>query len=144
MQHRDATHHGVAREDPRGGPILAALRAWPPVLGLVFGAFGEASSGVEELALEIAARRAAADWRRMGAREEAEAKGFILAQLRRRWGRCAVRERARMLLARLPQVGRPRPSGTASAADSRLRADGGDAVASAAVFQAVGGRHAAA
>ena len=75
------------------------------MLGLAFGAYGEASDGMEQLALEIVERRSQAEWRRMGARSDAEAKGFIAAQLRRRWGLCAVRERARMLLARLPQVG---------------------------------------
>ena len=131
----DDRHHGVDRDDARGGPVLAALRAWPPVLGLIFGAFGEASDEVEELVQEVATRRASAEWRRMGAREEAEARAFILAQLRRQWGCCAVRERARMLLARLPQVGRPSLAGSRSAAAGRLRADGGDEVASAEAFQ---------
>ena len=90
----------------RGGPVLAALRAWPPVLGFVFGAFGEASAAVEELVQAVAALQAASAWRTMGARDEDEARAFLLAHLRRRWGRCAVRERARMLIARIPHVGR--------------------------------------
>ena len=35
-------------------------------------------------------------------------RAFLIAQVRRRWGNAAVRERARMLLGRLPQVGHSR------------------------------------
>ena len=42
----------------RGGPVLAALRAWHPVLGMVFGAFGEADVDVERLAQELASLQA--------------------------------------------------------------------------------------
>ena len=97
----DLQYHSVPQEDPRGGPILAALRAWPAPIGLVFGAFGEASESVEELAQAITTKRAAAEWKAMGARTEAEAKAFIIAQLRRRWGCAAVQERARLLIARV-------------------------------------------
>ena len=105
-----------------GGPVLAALQAWPPVLGLVFGAFGEASTDVDRLALAAASLRAASDWRRLGARDEEEARAFLIAQVRRRWGCAAVRERARMLLARLPQIGRPQPRvpGRAGLGDSQF------------------------
>ena len=53
----DFRFHGVGEEDARGGPVLAALRAWPDVVGLVFGAFGEASQCVEEIAQAIGASR---------------------------------------------------------------------------------------
>ena len=72
--------------------------------------------------LAAASSRAAADWRRLGARDEADARAFLVASLRRRWGVTAVRERARLLLARLPQVGRPPLPQNASAADLRLQA----------------------
>ena len=78
----DLRHHGVARDDPRGGPVLAALRAWPPVLGLAFGAFGEASDAVQTLVQEVARRRAAAEWRCMGAREELMRRPLGLHDLR--------------------------------------------------------------
>ena len=130
----DLQYHNVPQEDPRGGPILAALRAWPAPIGLVFGAFGEASESVEELAQAITTKRAAAEWKAMGARTEAEAKAFIIAQLRRRWGCAAVQERARLLIARVPQVGRPllRQS---IAAGARMSGASLDEVTSAAAFQ---------
>ena len=47
-------------------------------------------------------------WRLMGARSEAEARGFIMQQLRRRLGVVVVREMARHRLHRLPYVNTPR------------------------------------
>ena len=94
--------------------MQTALRAWPALIRLVFRAFGEASNGIEDLAQWIANKRAANIWRAPAARTEAEARSFVIAQLRRRWGCAAVRERARMLIARVPQVGRPRLPGRAA------------------------------
>ena len=57
--------------------------------------------------MEIAAEAgASAGWREMGSRTEKEARGFLVALLRRRWGAAAAVAQARMRLARLPYVGR--------------------------------------
>ena len=64
-----------------------------------------------------------------------DARGFILGQLRRRWGCTAVQERARLLLARIPHVGRPRLQHASAALAGP---DLGGEVGSAAEFQARG------
>ena len=87
----DRRHHGV---DPdavvRGavppGPILARLRSFPPVRGLVWGDCAEASPAVHELLTHAAATGAERLWRRMGCRSRAEALSFLTSQLRRTWG----------------------------------------------------------
>ena len=47
-------------------------------------------------------------WRRWGARCESEARGMVMASLRRRVGVFAAREFARHRLRRIPLVGVPR------------------------------------
>ena len=56
----------------------------------------------------MARRRARAQWRRYGARSEAEAYGFFVASLRRMLGVFVAREFARHRLRRLPFVGMTR------------------------------------
>ena len=58
------------REQHLVGPVLAALRAYPPVVGLVVGSYQGTSASVEALAREAAEARASASWRLMGARSE--------------------------------------------------------------------------
>ena len=43
------------------GPVLAALQAWDPVVGLVVGSYQGCSEGLHALAREVVAR-----WRRRG------------------------------------------------------------------------------
>ena len=58
----------------------------------------------------------------MGCRTEKEARGFLVAYLRRRWGTAAAIAQARMRLARLPYVGRTfaeaRAMGSVAGADA--------------------------
>ena len=65
---------------------------------------------------------ASVGWREMGTRTEKEARGFLVALLRRRWGTAAAIAQARMRVARLPYVGRSfaeaRAMGSAAMADS--------------------------
>ena len=44
-------------------------------------------------------------WRTMGARSEAEARGFLVARLRRSWGVAAARAAAHLRVARVGFVG---------------------------------------
>ena len=99
----DALHHGTVA--PAVGPVLTALRAYPPVRALVFGAYGEASSDVHTLLRVAATGAASRNWAKMGARSAAEALGIFSSSLRRRWGLVAVREYARLRLNRVCYVG---------------------------------------
>ena len=104
------------------GPVLATLRQFESVRGLVFGTYAESSRDVARL-MEIAAEMGAgAGWREMGSRTEQEARGFLVAYLRRRWGTAAAIAQARMRLARLPYVGRThaeaRAMGSVAGADA--------------------------
>ena len=56
-------------------PLLAALRAWDPVVGLVVGSYQGCSEELHALAREVAEERARTEWRQMGARSEHEALG---------------------------------------------------------------------
>ena len=55
--------------------MLAALRAWDPVVGLVVGSYQGCSEELHALAREVAEERARTEWRQMGARSEHEALG---------------------------------------------------------------------
>ena len=90
------------------GPVLEALRQYPEVRSLVWGAYGEASRDVHTLLAEIADHIAQREWGRMGSRTLPEARAHIMAQLRRRWGIAARRECARLRIGRLRYVGAPR------------------------------------
>jgi hypothetical protein len=108
----DETHHGVpAAEVEAGrmppGPVLARLREYPPAVGLVFGAYGEASPAVHTL-LSASVRQAAQDWRLLGSRSEAESRGLLTAMFVRDWGITAARAAARLRLSRVHYVGMPR------------------------------------
>ena len=74
----------------------------------------------------------------MGARNEAEARAFVLSRLRRRVGLVVVREMARHRLRRLPYIGVPRHIVEERMQPFHLRAieRGGGAAVSAADFYA--------
>jgi hypothetical protein len=63
---------------PPVGPVLAALRAWDPVLGLVVGSYQGCSEALHGLAREAAKATATAKWRQMGVRSVHEALGIYL------------------------------------------------------------------
>ena len=107
------------------GPVSARLRAFDPVKGLAFGAWGEASPDVERLLSALAGAGAERHWRRMGVPSPTEARGSLAWMLRRRWALTAVREHARLVLARLEYVGR----GAGRAAGRRAEAEFGAAAA---------------
>ena len=98
-----------AEHSPAGTqPVLARLRTFTRVRGLVFGNYAEMSPDVHSL-LSIAAEAAAQHrWQGMGARSAEEARSFIVSALRRRLGCFVAREFARYRLRRLPYVGASR------------------------------------
>ena len=83
------------------GPVLRKLQSFDSVIGLVFGAFGEASTGVRQLvdyAATAAADRFYAD---MGARSPAEAARALRLRFRRELGLANLREHMHLKLRRL-------------------------------------------
>jgi len=113
---------------PQGevGPVRRQLQSYGSVKGLVFGAWGEASSDTHALLHTLARQGARVRWRDMGCPDEASAIGCLAWLLRRRWGLTALRENARLKLDRLAFVGR----GAAQAADRRQRSELAHAVRS--------------
>ena len=71
-------------DTPQGdvGPMEAELLRYGRIDGLAFGAYGEASSDVEQLVQSIAAASALRHWRSMGARNVSEAKAILVARTR--------------------------------------------------------------
>ena len=102
-QKADQTYCGT----PPGtvGPIEAKLRSYRHVIPLVFGAYGEASEGVQLLLSHLSECGAVRHWRRMKAKNATSAKGALVWLLRRRWGMTVLRENARLTLERLQYVG---------------------------------------
>ena len=90
---------------PGASPILDRLRTFTAVRGLCFGQYGEASADVHSLLNFAAAELARRRWQVLGSRNEAEAKSFLSAALRRRLGLVVAREFARHRLNRLVYVG---------------------------------------
>ena len=122
--HRDYERHARdldLRADVRAhnggstGAVAAALAQSPPVRALVIGQYGEASTDVHEL-FDIAVERATRDsWRFLGARSQAEARGYFASSMRRSWGVAFVREMARHRVSRLCFVGTTRRAGARAA-----------------------------
>ena len=131
---KDEEHNGVPRDSGRVGPVLAALRAFPPTQGVAWGAYGESSEHVETLVDAAARGLAEKRWRLMGARDMAEAIGYFKGMLWRRWGCNALFAAARLRVARMALVGLP----AAAAARHALRdGDGlGDAWLGPTAFEA--------
>ena len=108
-------HEGAVAAAARAGRAAPApstavadrFRAIAPVRPLVFGQYGEASPDVHAVISVAAEAAARAGWARMGARTEAEARGFFAHAYRRRVGVGVVRAFARHRLARVSMVGAP-------------------------------------
>ena len=98
------------------GPVLAALQAWDPVVGLVVGSYQGCSEGLHALAREVAEERARTEWRQMDARSEHEALGIFVHDVHRRWGSVCSggRGRASSVAACPPSGGRTPRSSTAA------------------------------
>ena len=75
--------------------VYGFIREFPAVAGLAFG-----SRAVHTLLAVIARAIAECEWREMGARTEAEARGVIMSQLRRQLSLAAHAGHMRVLHAR--------------------------------------------
>ena len=105
-------HHARALDrqySPAGTtPIEDRLRSHTETRGLVFGAYGEASTDVHTLLRIAADAQAEQQWQLAGARSATEMRAFLIGRLRRRMGLVTVRAMARHRLARVPFIGVPR------------------------------------
>ena len=88
------------------GPVARKLQSFDPVMGLVFGSWGEASPDVERLLSWLAREGAGKLWRDMGCQDPVAAQGILAWSIRRRWAMAALRENARLKIDRLTYVGR--------------------------------------
>jgi hypothetical protein len=104
LDRRIADAHGT----PLGTAVFDHLRSLTQVRALVVGNYAEASSDVHQLVSIVAGELAQRRWRRMGARTQAEARGFFIASLRRSLCVVFAREMARHRLRRIPFIGVPR------------------------------------
>ena len=86
------------------GPLQAEVKRNGRIDGLVFRAYGEACSDVEQLVQKIAAGSAQRHWRGMGARDVMKSKSILIARARKWLGVEAVQGHAVLKLDRLHQV----------------------------------------
>ena len=98
-----------AREGTPGGTAAAAhLRSFTQVRGLVVGEYAEASPDVHALITLAGHALARKHWRRMGARNEKEARSWWVADCRKRIGVAVARAYARFRTSRMPYIGMAR------------------------------------
>ena len=98
----DHLHCGSLEGAP--GPVTHKLAGYGRIWGLAFGAYGEASPDVHELAHVLATSCASRQWGRMGCRDPQEAAATLKRSLYRSWGLAAIRAQARLKLAGLSHV----------------------------------------
>ena len=94
-----------SRRVPGTTPVLDRLMGFGEVRGAVFGQYAEASEVVHSVLDAAATGMAQRRWRAMGARTETEARGFFIAQVRRRMGLRIAIEMARHRLHRVRYIG---------------------------------------
>ena len=91
----DRTHNHTA--DGVSGPIAKELESYPPVRGLAFGTFAEASDSVEHLVTAAADAEAQSEWHTIPGASMTTAFSVFVARNRRRLGIVAARTYARLL-----------------------------------------------
>ena len=94
MGHQDGT-----------GPTIRKLQSYPPVLDLVFGAYGETSDGVRKLLERLAESRLQSQGLRTGSLEANKELAMVTSYLRRRLSSAVMRANIKCLLERLVMVG---------------------------------------
>ena len=94
MGHQDGT-----------GPTIRKLQSYPPVLDLVFGAYGETSDGVKKLLERLAESRLQSQGLRTGSLEANKELAMVTSYLRRRLSSAVMRANIKCLLERLVMVG---------------------------------------
>ena len=87
------------------GPTIRKLESYPPVLDLVFGAYGEASDGVKKLLDKMVESRVASLGLRKGTQEAGKEMSLVTGYLRRRLSSAVMRANVKCLLERLVLVG---------------------------------------
>ena len=87
------------------GPTIRKLESYPPVLDLVFGAYGEASDGVKKLLDKLVESRVASLGLRKGTQEAGKEMSLVTGFLRRRLSSAVMRANVKCLLERLVLVG---------------------------------------
>ena len=97
----------AAHSSPGTEPILQRLQSFGPVRGLAAGQYSEVSPDVHSLIQVCAESLANKNWRALGARSAHEARGFVVAAVKRRLGLMLAREMARHRLRRVPAIGVP-------------------------------------
>ena len=94
----DRAHGGVAANDTTTvGPVEAKLASYGPTIGLAFGAFGEASPGVEALVAGIGDAIGCQDMSVLGEDGVDHACAVARWQIRRAWAMTHWRESARLM-----------------------------------------------
>ena len=87
------------------GPTLRKLQSYPPVLDLVFGAFGETSDGAKKLLEKMAESRLQSQGLRQGSPQANKELALVTGYLRRRLSSAVIRANVKCLLERLMMVG---------------------------------------
>ena len=87
------------------GPTLRKLESYPPVLDLVFGAFGETSDGAKKLLENLAESRLQSQGLRSGSPEANKELALVTSYLRRRLSSAVMRANVKCLMERLLLVG---------------------------------------
>ena len=87
------------------GPVERRLDKFGDLLGLCFGAWGEASEGVHQLVQTLAEARLRYQGLQRGRPGSDQELGFLVGQVRRRLSLVAVKAQVDCLLAKLHQVG---------------------------------------
>ena len=96
--------YGGHRTDGPPGPVARAVTE-AEVVGLSFGAHGEACSNVHALIRRVAEAKAENQWRAMGCTCEADARAAAMWTLRQSWGMAAFRANGRLLAGSMRLVG---------------------------------------
>ena len=86
-------------------PVQRKLEQFPPLLGLVFGAFAEGSEGVHKLVKVLADTRLKRQGAARGREGSQQELAIITGQIRRLLSMAVVRANATCLLSRINQVG---------------------------------------
>ena len=105
------------------GPTARKLSEFPPVLDLVFGAYGETSEGVKSLLDHLVKARLQKQNLRRGTTAAAKESSIVTGYLRRRLSTAVIRANVSCLLDRLTQIseGEGQPGKKGSGTDRRRR-----------------------
>ena len=87
------------------GPTIRKLHSYPPVLDLVFGAYGETSDGVKKLLDQLADSQLQSQGLRSGSPEANKELALVTSYLRRRLSSAVMQANIKCLLERLLLVG---------------------------------------